>query len=128
MMLGDREAAKRVCMELTSSDITNRHYAKIFEEIARPVRETGSAPEGDISGILDGECRNIYTSLVVEKIDYPEMERAEKDLIKAIKINRIKRRIKELEPEAKKLGGQDVDMKKVNEYYQLQKDLKGNKR
>ena len=128
MMLGDREAAKRVCMELTSSDITNRHYAKIFEEIARPVRETGNAPEGDISGILDGECRNIYTSLVVEKIDYPEMERAEKDLIKAIKINRIKRRIKELEPEAKKLGGQDVDMKKVNEYYQLQKDLKGNKR
>ena len=78
--------------------------------------------------MFEGECRNIYTSLVVEKNDYPEMEKAEKDLIKVIKINRIKLRIKELEPEVKKIGSQEYDKNLVNEYHQLQNRLKGNKR
>ena len=128
LILNNAEAAGRVCSELLDSDFTDSVNAGIFTEIKKSLAEKGLIDHSSIAAALDGEAAEIFTSLSLDERELAGQVKAEKDLVRHIMNNRILNRLKELEPEVKKVGRGEYDKNLVNEYYQLLRRLKGMKK
>ena len=128
LILNSAEAAGRVCAELLDSDFTDNINAVIFSEIKRNIAERGVLDHSGIAAALAGEAAEAFTALSLDEREFAGQEKAEKDLVRHIMNNRIINRLKELEPEVKKVGRSEYDKNLVNEYYQLLRRLKGMKK
>ncbi|MFH1824013.1 MAG: DNA primase [Candidatus Firestonebacteria bacterium] len=127
LVLGNSNIAKRVRNKITPSDFSNPVFAKLLEIVFSYLDENKETNNINISDFTDENLTKAYTELVFEKEEYKDEIKAENDLIRVIEENRMKKRLIELEEEVKNLGKKDVDKKLIEEYWQLQKYLKGNR-
>jgi DNA primase len=128
LILGSNEAAERIRNEIFAGDFENPFYAKIAGIIFESLAQDANMDISEMLNKLDSGSLNIITNLALSKRDYADEVKVEKDLVKKMRINRIKNRLAELEPEVRKLHKAEVDKELINEYFQLQKFLKGNKK
>ena len=129
LALSDIETTKRVKKEVFVEDFSNASIRRIFELLFEHCEKSAVLDYPALAGELEGETRQIFTELTLDKVEYSEESRkqAEEDLIAVIRSGRLEKRLKELEVEIKKLNKGDVDKSLVNEYLQLQRHLKGSK-
>jgi len=126
LSLSDVEAAKRVKASVFASDFDDEAVKKILELIFVHCEKEGGFDYSAMAEELEGEARKLFTELNLDKVEYSEESRlkAENDLIRAVKNNRLEKRLKEIDAEIKK---GNVDKELNNEYMSIQRYLKGAK-